>query len=115
MTVLTELEDDAYEPGGPLSGQRRPTVADMTPKAALHHIGNIVGAQGPATDAQFQMMIVAVLATGLVTGPDLARRMNVSLPTIDRWARGVSSPHPLMRSSVTAQVVALGKELGRSG
>ena len=30
----------------------------------------------------------------------LARKFNVSIPTIDRWRRGVSSPHTLMQDDI---------------
>ncbi|WAJ29425.1 hypothetical protein [Antarcticirhabdus aurantiaca] len=31
---------------------------------------------------------------------DLARILNVSRPTVGRWTRGVSSPHPLARKAI---------------
>jgi len=36
---------------------------------------------------------------------DMARTLNVSRPTIGRWIRGVSSPHPLTRRAICSALV----------
>jgi hypothetical protein len=30
----------------------------------------------------------------------IARKMKISLPTLRRWQRGVTSPHPLMQNAI---------------
>lgn len=36
---------------------------------------------------------------------DMARILNVSRPTIGRWIRGTSSPHPLMRRAICGALI----------
>lgn len=36
---------------------------------------------------------------------DMARTLNVSRPTIGRWIRGTSSPHPLTRRAICGALV----------
>lgn len=36
---------------------------------------------------------------------EMARTLNVSRPTIGRWVRGVSSPHPLTRKAICAALI----------
>ena len=35
---------------------------------------------------------------------DMSRLLNVSVPTIDRWKRGVSSPHELAEESIVKTI-----------
>jgi DNA-binding transcriptional regulator YiaG len=36
---------------------------------------------------------------------DMARALNISRPTIGRWIRGVSAPHPLTRSVICGALI----------
>lgn len=36
---------------------------------------------------------------------DMARTLNVSRPTIGRWIRGISSPHPLTRKAICGALI----------
>lgn len=43
----------------------------------------------------------------LRTSLDCAREFKISTPTFDRWYRGVSAPHPLMRESVIQHMLTI--------
>ena len=48
-------------------------------------------------DKAFQEIIAAVLDGGFLTENDLCREVGASKPTIRRWKKGKSSPHPPLR------------------
>lgn len=38
---------------------------------------------------------------------EMAKLLKVSRPTISRWVRGISTPHPLMRKAIEARLYML--------
>lgn len=53
-------------------------------------------------DAGFRNIIFRVLEDKCLTEKDLAHALNVSLPTVRRWASGQNAPHSAMRKHVFA-------------
>lgn len=55
-----------------------------------------------ATDEEIQFGGLVKAAQQLLEldDTDMARTLNVARPTIGRWIRGVSSPHPLTRKAI---------------
>lgn len=43
----------------------------------------------------------------LRTSLDCAREFKISIPAFDRWYRGVTAPHPLMRESVIQHMLTI--------
>ncbi len=60
-----------------------------------------------ATDAEldFAGLIKAAQQLLELDDTDMARTLNVSRPTIGRWIRGISSPHPLTRRAICGALI----------
>ncbi|MDE2001590.1 MAG: winged helix-turn-helix domain-containing protein [Patescibacteria group bacterium] len=57
----------------------------------------LIDATSDEDDAGFQMIIRILLDEGFVSERELARMVDVSIPTVSRWRDGITRPHPLMR------------------
>ena len=51
-------------------------------------------------DDLFVRLLTESLSVLNMSDTDAADGLRVARPTIDRWKRGVSAPHPFMRSSI---------------
>lgn len=65
---------------------------------------NIIDNTSDVDDGGFQKVIFFSLEYKFVTPKQLARQIDASLPTIERWKYGRSSPHPLMRKHIFAAI-----------
>jgi hypothetical protein len=48
----------------------------------------------------FRILVSSFMETAKFEPVDVARLCKVSVPTVNRWSRGVTAPHPLMRPSI---------------
>ncbi len=62
--------------------------------------------QDDITSSDFSEVIKKTRMFGL-NDVTLARSFKTSIPTIDRWARGITSPHPFMRASIKPLLIKL--------
>lgn len=51
-------------------------------------------------------MVSEVIDAGLTSRIDMARRFQVSIPSVDRWVEGKSRPHRIIRERVEAWIGA---------
>ena len=57
--------------------------------------------------AEFQAFIIVAIETFDLNPRDMARTFKVSIPTIDRYKRGESAPHPIGRQSMINQLLGM--------
>lgn len=53
-------------------------------------------------DVLFQSIIINFLNIGFTRDQDLSNLFAISIPSVNRWKNGISSPHPLMRRHIYA-------------
>jgi DNA-binding XRE family transcriptional regulator len=78
--------------------------AEMVP-ALEELIAKLEAAAASEAELEFGGLVKAAQQLLELDDTDMARTLNVSRPTIGRWIRGVSAPHPLTRSAICGALV----------
>ncbi len=78
--------------------------AQMVP-ALEELVSKLEAAAASEAELDFGGLVKAAQQLLELDDTDMARALNVSRPTIGRWIRGVSSPHPLTRQAICGALV----------
>lgn len=76
------------------------SVRAQTIEAIGELVTTLEGASESGSDLNFAGLVKASQQLLQLDDTELARVLNVARPTVGRWTRGVSAPHPLARKAV---------------
>ncbi len=81
-------------------------MSNVDTEVLLRFLKKLSAQDGEIPKTDFNLAIQQMIQVGIVTEQDLASRMKVSIPTIQRWQH-TTAPHHLGRKSVIDECIRI--------